>query len=91
MKDTTKTKHMTGLMDKAIAKVNQNELDPYENLFNTAYSVSTRYSLTTYSHLIFKLKMVFMWEVMFVLTLLKLYLKFYTMTQAQFIIFQYVR
>jgi len=27
-------------MDKAIAKVNQNELDWYENLFNTAYSVS---------------------------------------------------
>jgi hypothetical protein len=25
--DTTKTKYMTGLMDKAIAKVNQNELD----------------------------------------------------------------
>jgi hypothetical protein len=27
MKDTSKTKHMTGLMDKATAKVNQNELD----------------------------------------------------------------
>jgi hypothetical protein len=25
--DTTKTKYMTGLMDKAIAKVNRNELD----------------------------------------------------------------
>jgi hypothetical protein len=25
--DTTKTKFMTGLVDKAIAKVNQNELD----------------------------------------------------------------
>jgi hypothetical protein len=25
--DSTKTKYMTGLMDKAIAKVNQNELD----------------------------------------------------------------
>jgi len=31
---------MTGLMDKTIAKVNQNELDWYENFFNTAYSVS---------------------------------------------------
>ena len=31
---------MTGLMDKAIAKVNQNEPDWYENFFNTAYSVS---------------------------------------------------
>jgi hypothetical protein len=27
-------------MDKAIAKVNQNEFDRYENLFNTAYVVS---------------------------------------------------
>jgi hypothetical protein len=27
MKDTSKTKHMTGLMDKATAKVNQNEHD----------------------------------------------------------------
>ena len=40
MKDTSKTKHMTGLMDKAIAKVNQNELDSYEKCFNTAYDVS---------------------------------------------------
>jgi hypothetical protein len=31
---------MTGLMDKAIAIVNQNELDWYEIFFNTAYSVS---------------------------------------------------
>ena len=32
---------MTGLMDKAIAKVNQNELDCYKIfVFNTAYSVS---------------------------------------------------
>ena len=38
--DSTKTKYMTGLMNKAIAKVNQNELDWYENFFNTAYSVS---------------------------------------------------
>ena len=30
---TSKTKYMTGLMDKAIAKVNQNELDWYENFF----------------------------------------------------------
>jgi len=34
-KDTTKTKHMTGLMDKAIAKANQNEFDRYGKLFNT--------------------------------------------------------
>jgi hypothetical protein len=27
-------------MDKAIAKVNQNELNQYKNLFNTAYVVS---------------------------------------------------
>jgi hypothetical protein len=27
-------------MDKAIAKVNQNEFNRYENLFNTAYVVS---------------------------------------------------
>jgi hypothetical protein len=31
---------MTCLMDKAIAMVNQNELDWYEIFFNTAYSVS---------------------------------------------------
>jgi hypothetical protein len=33
---------MTGLilMDKAIAKVNQNEFNQYENLFNTAYVAS---------------------------------------------------
>ena len=33
--DTTKTKYeyMTGLIDKAIAKVNQNELDWYEKFF----------------------------------------------------------
>jgi hypothetical protein len=30
---TSKTKYMTGLMDKAIAKVNQNELDWYEKFF----------------------------------------------------------
>ena len=35
MKDTTKTKHMTGLMDKVIAKANQNEFDRYGKLFNT--------------------------------------------------------
>jgi hypothetical protein len=35
MKDTIKTKHMTGLVDKAIAKFNQNELRRYEKLFNT--------------------------------------------------------
>jgi hypothetical protein len=28
-------------MDKAIAKVNQNECNQYENLFNTAYAVHT--------------------------------------------------
>ena len=40
LKDTSKTKDMTSLMDRAIAKVNQNELDRYEKLFNTAYGVS---------------------------------------------------
>jgi hypothetical protein len=39
MKDTSKTKHMTGLMDKATAKVNQNELDRYKKCFNTAYEL----------------------------------------------------
>ena len=29
-------------MDKATAKVNQNEFDRYENLFNTAYVVSQK-------------------------------------------------
>ena len=60
---------MTGLVDKAIAKINQNELDWYDIFFNTAYSVSkkTGYSLTAHSY----------W--MFVLTLLKLYFKFYAM------------
>jgi hypothetical protein len=52
MKDTIKTKHMTGLVDKAIAKFDQNELRGYEKLFNTAYSV------TTHSFLKFKLKMI---------------------------------
>ena len=52
MKDTIKTKHMTGLVDKAIAKFNQNELRGYEKLFNTIYSV------TTHSYLKFKLKLV---------------------------------
>jgi hypothetical protein len=54
-----KTKHMTGLVDKAIAKKNQNELCRYEKLFNTAYSV------TTHSYPKFKLKMVFVWAAVF--------------------------
>jgi hypothetical protein len=37
MKNTSENKHITGFMDKAIAKVNQNELDRYEELFNTPY------------------------------------------------------
>ena len=53
MKDAIKTKCMTGLVDKVIAKLNQNELRRYEKLFNTAYSVNT------HSYLKFKLKMVF--------------------------------
>ena len=39
MKDTSKTKYMTGLMVKIIARVNQNELNRYEKLFNTANAV----------------------------------------------------
>jgi hypothetical protein len=35
-------------MDKAIAKVNQNEFNRYENLFNTVYVVSQRH----YPHLV---------------------------------------
>jgi hypothetical protein len=34
MRDTTKAKHMTGLVDKAIAKANHNELDRYEFSFS---------------------------------------------------------
>ena len=71
-------------MDKVIAKVNQNELDSYENFFQHTYSVSKNngYSLTGHSYLKFKFEMVFIWAVitqagMFVLTLLKLYFKFY--------------
>jgi hypothetical protein len=56
MKDTIKTKHMTGLVDKAIAKFNQDELCRYEKLFNT---------VTTHSYLKFKLKMVFVWAAVF--------------------------
>ena len=79
MKDISKTKHMTGLMDKGIAKVNQNELDQYEELFNTfciLYLKSTGRSLTTHWPVKFKLKMAFTWAVTIkaeipVLTLLK--------------------
>jgi hypothetical protein len=39
---------MTGLVNKAIAKFNQDELCRYEKLFNTTYSV------TTHSYLKFK-------------------------------------
>ena len=51
---------MTGLVDKAIAKFNQNELRRYEKLFNTAYSV------TSHSYLKYKLKMVFVWAAVFI-------------------------
>lgn len=40
MKDSNKSKRVTGLMDKAIAKVHEHELDRYEKLFNTAYAVA---------------------------------------------------
>ena len=40
MKDTSKTKYMTGLMVKIIASINQNELNRYEKFYNTANSVS---------------------------------------------------
>jgi len=59
LKDTITTKHMTSLVDKVIAKFNQNELCRYENLFNTAYAVST------HPYLKFKLKMVFVWAAVF--------------------------
>jgi len=48
IKDTIKTNHMTGLMDKAIAKANKNEFDRYEKHYNTAYSVSKNNQL--FSH-----------------------------------------
>lgn len=40
MKDSNKSKQVTGLMDKAIAKVHDHELNRYEKLFNTAYAVA---------------------------------------------------
>jgi hypothetical protein len=40
MKDSNKSKQVTGLMDKAIAKVHRHELNRYEKLFNTAYAVA---------------------------------------------------
>ena len=63
---------MTGLVNKAIAKFNQDELCRYEKLFNTTYSV------TTHSYLKFKLKNGLrlgssIYAGVFVLTLLKLY------------------
>ena len=40
------------LIDKVIAKVNQNELDRYENFFNTAYAVSKNIlSFTEYTYM----------------------------------------
>ena len=64
MKDTSKTKHMTGLMDNATAKVNQNDLDRYKKCFNTAYDESKNnqpFSNYTFLCDIFKLKIVFTW------------------------------
>jgi hypothetical protein len=43
MKDTIETKHMTGLVDKAISKFNQNELCRYEKLFQ--HSLFCHYTL----------------------------------------------
>ena len=64
MKDISKTKRVTHLilMNKAIAKVNQNEFNRYENVFNTAYVVS-QYILpfTDYTY-----KMVFIWAVIII-------------------------
>jgi len=40
------------LIDKVIAKVNQNELNRYENFFNTAYAVSKNIlSFTEYTYM----------------------------------------
>ena len=67
--DTTKTKYMTGsgLMDKAIAKVNQNdELDWYMRIFSIQlilYLKTTGYSLTAHSYVKSKFKMAFIWAV----------------------------
>lgn len=65
LKDTSKTKDMTGLMDRAIAKVNQNELDRYEKLSTQlmVYLKTTGHSLTTHCYMKFKLKIVFTWAV----------------------------
>ena len=57
---------MTGLMDKTIAKVNQNELDWYENLFkHSLFCIlkTTGYSLTAHSYLKSNFKTVFIWAV----------------------------
>jgi diketogulonate reductase-like aldo/keto reductase len=56
---------MTVLIDKSIVKVNQNELHWYEIFFQQLilYLKTTGYSLTAYSYLKSKFKMVFIWEV----------------------------
>lgn len=64
LKDTSKSKDMTGLMDIAIAKVNQNELDMRS--FSTqlmVYLKTTGHSLTTHCYMKSKLKIVFTWAV----------------------------
>jgi hypothetical protein len=66
-------------MDKVIAKVNQKEFNPYENLFNTAYVVSQNILPFT-DYWSFILAVIICADVL-TLTLLKQYLKFYTIIQ----------
>jgi hypothetical protein len=49
-------------MDKAIAKVNQNQLEFFSTQL-ILYLKTTGYSLTGHSYLKFKFKMVFIWAV----------------------------
>ena len=63
---------MTGLKDKAIAKVNQNQLDWCENFFNTANSVSKNNRLFSDCTFLLEIQNL-IWAGMFVLTLLKLF------------------
>ena len=77
---------MTGLMDKAIAKANKNEFDRYEKHYNTAYSVSKNNQLFSHCTLLSEIQIKNGLRMgssiqagMFVLTLLKLYQKFYAM------------
>ena len=85
MKDTSKTKHMTGLIFDGRShclKVNQSEFNRYENLFNTAYVVCQ--NILPFTDYTYKWSSFGQWSFyarILALTLLKQYLKFYTIIQ----------